>query len=80
MKELLDYNEYMCSMGELLQAKDFSFDRDYTPAERIKLKEQLENYIYEMGGSGSRAVAIDLKKFYLKIQGADEASYLFNLI
>lgn len=80
MKERVDYHSFGKSMGELLDAMNVSLERDLSYSERNQLKQHLESYIKRVGSHGSEPLSLDMKDFYLEIQGADEASYLLQLL
>lgn len=80
MKEVVSYQSFNRSMGELLSAMNVSLEVDFTPSERESLRNHLESYIKKIGSNGSDPFSIDMKTLYLRIQGVDEASYLLNLL
>ena len=80
MKKIIDYMEFSSNMEELLNEMKVSISEDYTLTERESLREYLESYIKRMGSNGSESITYDMGKFYLRIQGADEASYLLYLL
>jgi len=80
MKKVVNYHSFEKSMGELLIAMNVSLDKDFSEAERNKLKTHLESYMKRIGSNGSEPLSLDMKGFYLKIQGVDEASYLLQLL
>ena len=59
---------------------NISLADDFSQAERNRLKKYLELYLAKVGSNGSEPLSLDMKNFYLKIRGADEASYLLNLL
>lgn len=80
MKERVDYHSIEQSMGELLCSMNVSLEKDFSHSERNKLKQHLESYMKRVGSHGSEPLSLDMKRFYLEIQGSDEASYLLQLL
>lgn len=80
MKERVDYHSFGKSMGELLYSLNVSLEKDFSHSERNKLKQHLESYMKRVGNQGCDPLSLDMKDFYLEIQGADEASYLLQLL
>lgn len=72
----IDYIDSPYPMGELLEVMGVSIKEDFSTVERKKLATYLADYM--SGKCGSDQVSIDMKKFFLIIKGADEASYLYQ--
>lgn len=77
MKPRIDYHSQDQQMGDLLALRNVFIRSDFSYKERENLRQQLENY---MRSDSCSPIKIDLKKFILEIQGADEASYLYRYV
>ena len=77
MEEKVDYYESNLDMAGVITSHNVSLSEDFTSEERKDLKQQLEKY---MQRNSQELMMIDMKKFYLQIKGADEASYLYRLL
>lgn len=75
--KIVDYAVSEYGMGDLLRAYGISLKEDFTEKERKKLRKKLEDYMIRSEGE---KLHIDLKKIVLVIQGADEASYLYQYL
>lgn len=73
-KKIISYHSENLQMGDLLKRMNVSFQRDYSEAQREDLRNFLEAYM--LCGENDLCI-IDLRNFFLKIRGADEASYLY---
>lgn len=78
MRAVVDYSESEFQMGDLLEIMGVSLQNDFSDKERARLRKTLEEYM--RGNRSEQAILIDLKKFVLKIKGADEASYLYQYV
>lgn len=77
MKPTIDYCQSNFQMGDLLKSMNVSIRDDFSDFERKKLKNHLEYY---MTSGSTEPIKIDLKKFYIRIKGTDEASYLYQYV
>lgn len=75
MKKTVDYSRNRLQMGDLLKSMNVSIKDDFSDIEHKKLKKYLENY---MTNGSCNLIQMDLKKFYLVLQGSDEVSYLYQ--
>lgn len=78
MKETIDYSKSAKQMGDLLISMGVSIENDFSDEERKDLRRCLEQYM--SSNACRRPLTLDMKKFYLIICGADEASYLYQYI
>ena len=77
MKPTIDYNNNSLQMRDLLREMGVSFRKDFTTKEQEALRKQLINYMKKPGEGG---IKIDLKKFFLVLNGPDEAGYLYEYV
>lgn len=77
MKPTIDYYSQDQQMGDLLALMNIDIGRDFSDKEQENLRQRLENY---MRSDSCSPLKIDLKKFILEIQGADEAGYLYRYV
>lgn len=78
MGDVINYFYSEKQMGDLLKSMNVSIKDDFSDEEREKLRKYLESYM--TSNACHKSVKIDLKKFYLVIRGADEASYLYQYL
>ncbi|HCW74725.1 MAG TPA: hypothetical protein DHM90_14140 [Clostridiaceae bacterium] len=77
-KDTVNYYSSPYQIGDLIEKMGLKIKEDFSEFERKELKKHLEGYM--RGEYESDEIKIDMKKFFLIIKGADEASYLYHYL
>ena len=76
-KPVFDYRQSHCQMGDLLIENGDPISK-LSPQKKKRLIKRLERYMSCM--RADKALTLDMGISYLRIKGADEAGYLYNIL